>query len=151
MRRQGYTFHHGTNGSDMNIWSRFIIISLLLLLAIAGAVFATMETVQAVRNFQQHHVLARKEDVRIISSWMTISYVSRTYHVPDNYLCRSLHVPTSPETKHATLYVLSIRSHRPVNDVIQSTQMAITDYRKHHSTHQPPIRHSTPHMAVIGA
>jgi hypothetical protein len=135
----------------MNIWSRFIIISLLLLLALVGAVFATLETMQAVRNFQQHHVLVRKEDVRVISSWMTISYVSQTYHVPDDYLCRSLHVPISPAAKHTTLYVISVRSRRPVNDVIQSTQAAITDYRKHHSTHQPPIRHSTPHMVMIGA
>jgi hypothetical protein len=135
----------------MNIWSRFIIISILLLLALASAVFATFATVQAVQNFQQHHVLARKEDVRIISSWMTISYVSQTYHVPGDYLCRSLHVPISPAAKHTTLYVLSIRSHRPVNDVIQSTQTAITDYRKHHTTRRPPTRHSTPHRVVTGA
>jgi hypothetical protein len=148
MRQQEYTF---LNGTAMNMWSRFIIISLLLLLALAGAVFATLETVQAVRNFQQHHVLARKEDVRIISSWMTISYVSRTYHVPDDYLCHALHVPVSPETKRTTLYVLSMRSHRPINDVIQSTQVAITNYRRQHSPPQPPVRHNTPRMAVIGA
>jgi hypothetical protein len=148
MQQQRYPLEHGTH---MNIWSRFIIISMLLLLASSSVVFATLETVQAVKNFQQHHVLAKKEDVRIISSWMTISYVSRTYHVPENYLCRSLRVPISPAAKHTTLYDISMRSHRQVNEVIKSTQAAITDYRKHHTTHQAPTRHNPPHTVIIGA
>ncbi len=148
MRQQGYPSHHGTL---MSIWSRFIIISILLLLALAGAVFATIETVQAVQNFQQHHVLARKEDVRIVSSWMTISYVSRTYHVPEDYLCRALHIPVTPAEKHTTLYVISLHSHRPVNEVIQSTQTAITNYRKQHITPRPAAQRNTPRKIVIGA
>src|ERR1700732_5184112 len=128
MQQQRYPLEHGTH---MNIWSRFIIISMLLLLASSSVVFATLETVQAVKNFQQHHVLAKKEDVRIISSWMTISYVSRTYHVPENYLCRSLRVPISPAAKHTTLYDISMRSHRQVNEAIQSTHAATTVYPTH--------------------
>lgn len=156
MRQQEYPLDTGTH---MSILGKFIIISFLLVLALASAVFATLETVQAIKNLQQHHVLAKREDVRIISSWMTISYVSRTYQVPENYLCRSLHVPITPGIKHTTLYVISIRSHRQVNEIIQSTQTAVTTYRKQHPVHPVPaghiaphpVKHITPHSAIRGA
>ncbi len=63
---------------------------------------------------------------------MTIPYIARTYHVPEDYLYQWLHITDRQKPVHATLRLLAARYHRSVNSMIQSVQAAIRAYRAQH-------------------
>lgn len=114
-----------------------LLLSVLLFLAIGSTAFAATATMRTFEMVQQQHTLARRGDVRSIRPWMTIPYIARTYHVPENYLYRSLSVMTAHPPRRTTLYALAAHSKRPVNDLIHTLQKAILTYRKQHS----PLHH----------
>ena len=116
----------------LNLKTKFIITSVLLLLALGCTALAARAAVGAFQNFQQQDSLAKRGDIRTIRPWMTIPYVARVYQVPESYLYRSLDIPASRSLHHTTLHGLSLRYQRPVNDLIYSLQRAILAYRKHH-------------------
>jgi hypothetical protein len=111
---------------------KFVLVGVLLLLAIGIAIIATLATIQAYQGFQQQSSLVKADDVRSVSDWMTIPYIARTYHVPEEYLYQWLHITDRQKPVHATLRLLAARYHRTVNSMIQSVQMAIQAYRTQH-------------------
>ncbi len=118
---------------------KIVLLVICLLVALAAAGFAVMNTVQAVRSLQQEHALAKSGDVRTIRSWMTIPYIARTYHVPEAYLYQTLHLDSNSPPRHATLHALASHDQKPVDTVIHDVQHAIVVYRsKHGHSHLPP-------------
>ena len=116
----------------MSVRVKFVIVSVLLLLALAVTVFAAIATVQAIQGFQQQNSLVKADDVRTVSDWMTIPYIARTYHVPEDYLYQWLHITSVQKPKHATLRLLAVQYHQTVTSMIQSVQAAIRAYRTQH-------------------
>src|SRR5579863_5003557 len=90
-------------GSDvlLSVRVKFILVGVLLMLALAATVFAAIATVQAIQGFQQQNSLVRADDVRSVSDWMTIPYIARTYHVPEDYLYQWLHITSVQKPRHA--------------------------------------------------
>ncbi|MBV9229841.1 MAG: hypothetical protein JOZ18_11050 [Chloroflexi bacterium] len=121
----------------MSLRAKVILIGALLVLALGCAAYTARATVEAFHSFQQQEALARAADVRSIRPWMTIAYISRTYHVPETYLYQSLQI-TDNHTSHTSLQTLSTNKKRPINDLIHTVQMAILSYRKQHPPHRIP-------------
>ncbi|MEO8973835.1 MAG: hypothetical protein ABI406_19790 [Ktedonobacteraceae bacterium] len=127
----------------MTVRVKFVLLGVLLLLAVGVTIIATVATIQAFQGLQQQNSLVHAGDVRSVSDWMTIPYIARTYHVPEDYLYQWLHITDRQKPVHATLRLLAAHYHRTVNNMIQSVQAAIKEYHAQH----PPAR-STPGSVV---
>ena len=120
------------------------ILSALLLLVLAFSVFAVVNTFQAVRALQMRNHEVKAGNVSTIRAWMTIPAISHIYHVPEDYVYRSLNV-THPAPNHpVTLYEVANRKQKPVDQVIQTLQHAILLYRKQHpgNSISPSTKHT---------
>ena len=118
---------------------RFVILGVLLCLSTGTAVFAAKTTYQAIQQFKQEQALAQSGNVSTIRPWMTVHFIAKAYHVPENYLYQALHISNPQPVRHATLRVLADRYNRPVNDVIHSIQTAILSYREQHTRSGMPL------------
>lgn len=125
---------------------KFALIGVLLLLAVGMTIIATLATIQAFQGYQQQSSMLHAGDVRSVSDWMTIPYIARTYHIPEDYLYQWLHITGKQKPVHATLRLLAAHYHRTVNSVIQSVQAAIKAYHAQH----PPTRR-TPGSTGVNA
>ncbi|HLQ28639.1 MAG TPA: hypothetical protein VK140_05310 [Ktedonobacteraceae bacterium] len=123
------------------------ILCLLLLLMLGILAFTAVNTVQAVRNFQQQNSAIKAGDVHAIHPWMTIHMISHIYHVPEDYLYRSLNMNSPDQIRHATLNEIANRNRQPIDQVIRTIQHAILTYRKKQppSMPMPPPQHSVRH------
>jgi len=116
----------------MNERIKIGILSALLLFVLAFSVFAMVNTYKAVQALQVRNHDVRMGNVSTIRSWMTIPAISRIYHVPEDYIYRSLDITTPAPYHHATLYEIANRKQKPVDQVIRTLQHAILLYRKQH-------------------
>lgn len=89
-------------------------------------------------------MLTHSGDIRTVRPWMTIPYITRTYHVPEDYICKSLKIDKR-SVQHATIQALAIRLRRPVDDMVRQVQKAIQNYRKkgHHISANIHKSHTT--------
>lgn len=116
----------------LSVRVKSIIVGVLLLLALGLTVYCAVTTVQGFESFQQQKALVAAGDVRSIGPWMTIPYISHTYHVPESYLYQTLNINDAKPLHHATLRVLAAGYHLPINDLIHRVQAAIQTYRQQH-------------------
>jgi hypothetical protein len=116
------------------------MLCVLLLLALGCVAFTAVNTVQAMRNLQRQYSGVRVGDVSTIRPWMTIRAVSHVYHVPEDYLYRSLDIANTNSSHHATLYEIASRKRWSVEQTLRAIQHAIVAYRKGH----PPLAPPTP-------
>lgn len=116
------------------------LLSILLLLMLFCTVFAAIDAVQSVHDFQQQYNDVRAENVRAVRPWMTIPVVSHMYHVPEDELCRTLSIAKADPLRRATLYEIADRKRRPVDQIVHTLQHAIQIYRHTH----PHANKSTP-------
>ena len=107
---------------------------LLLLLMLGVLAFTTVSTFQAVRSFQKQNSAVKIGDVSTVHPWMTVHVISHVYHVPEDYLCSTLHIGTPSSVRHVTLYEIANRKKQPVDQVVRTVQHAILTYRKEHPT-----------------
>ncbi|WP_052887375.1 hypothetical protein [Thermogemmatispora carboxidivorans] len=128
------TFATAMSGRSLVLSLKLKLLGLVLLLclAVSTTVYAASSTYHAVQHLQQQRALVKAGDVRSIRPWMTIPYVAHLCHVPAGYLYRALHVPESPSVQHLTLHALSLRTKRPVDELIRTLQQAIETYRQQH-------------------
>jgi hypothetical protein len=114
--------------------ARFGLLCFLLLLMLGAVAFTASDTIQAMQSLQKHSSDVKAGKVTAIRPWMTIHIVAHIYHVPDDYLYRSLNVDNRPATRRETLYGIASHEHKPVNQIIQRLQYAVLVYRKAHPT-----------------
>jgi LysM repeat protein len=127
----------------MNTRLKIIIISALLVLAIASVVLAAASTVRAFHAFQQQRTLVKVGDVRAVHDWMTVPYIARVYHVPQSTLYTALHLAPTKSDAHMTLNEIAQRRHVPVTKIIQLVQQTILQYRRQHpQTPTPTPKHT---------
>jgi hypothetical protein len=126
--------------------ARLSLLCFLLLLVLGFLAFSAVNTIQAARSFQQQYSAVKTGDVKAIRPWMTIHAVSHIYHVPEDYLYRSLNIGNPLSLRHLTLYDIAKRKHQSVDQIIRSIQHAILAYRKtppHYLTPTPtPTQHT---------
>jgi len=125
---------------------RLGLLCFLSLLVLGFLAFSAVNTIQAARNFQQQYSAVKTGDVKAIRPWMTIHAVSHIYHVPEDYLYRSLNIDKPASLRHLTLYDISKRKHQPVDQVIRSIQHAILAYRNMHPHLLTPVPTQHTHM-----
>lgn len=94
-----------------------------------------MQTIQAIQRFQQARALTSAGDVSTIRPWMTISDISRVYHVPESYLYKSLNITDIRPAHRSSLRSLAVRYNRSLHELISNIQTAINIYRKQHPPH----------------
>ena len=123
---------------------------LLLLLMLGTMAFTAVNTIHAVRSFQQQYKAVRTEDVHAIHPWMTIHVISDIYHVPENDLYRSLNTGSPKVLRHATLYDIANRKRQPVDQVIRTIQHAILVYRIKHPPMPTPQHNIRPAVPTPG-
>ena len=112
---------------------------LLLLLMLGFLAFTGVNTLQAVRSFQQEYSAIKTGNVQAIRPWMTIHVISHICHVPEDYLSHSLKI----NDRRATLYEVAARQRQPVNQLIHTVQHTILAYRQAHPELLTPT--PTPH------
>ncbi len=126
--------------------ARLALLCFLLLVMLGVLVFAAVNTVQAVRNFQHQYSAVRSQDVSAIHPWMTIHVVSHIYHVPETYLYKTLNLPDTPATRHMTLDTIAHHKKQTIAQVIHTLQQAIVKYRRiHHIPTPTPAPGMSPH------
>ncbi len=108
------------------------LLSFLLLLMVGILALTAVNTIQAVRSFQQQNSALEAGDVSTVDAWMTIHVISRIYHVPEDYLYRTLDIGSPGLLRHSTLNEIANRKRQPVDQVIRTVQHAILAYRKEH-------------------
>lgn len=111
----------------------------MLVLALVSVIYTARVTVNAVQSFQRERTLTREGDVRTIRTWMTVPYISRVYHVPEDYLYRSLKISQKDTLPlaHMTLHGLATKNKQPDEVVVTTVQNAILRYRRQH--HVTPV------------
>ena len=114
---------------------------ILLCLALGATIFCAMQTVQAIQRFEESRNLATSGDVSTIGDWMTLPYVARVDHVPENYVDQWVHIRDRQSTRHSTLRALADQYNRPVDSLIHDIQRAIVTYRKQHTPHTGNTQH----------
>lgn len=114
-------------------------ISLLLCVALASVIFAAVSTVQAYQQLAQKHQNVMAGDVSTISSWMTIPYIARVYHVPAACLSQSLHITSPTLQQHANLRVIANYYRRPLDSVLNDVRNTIKQYREKHLICHNPV------------
>ncbi len=116
------------------------LLSLLLLLVLGFVCLTAVSTCEAVRNFQQRNNALEAGDVSTVRAWMTIHIVAHLYHVPEDYLSRTLAVGNPEQIRHFTLNQIASTKKQPVSNLIQTVQHAILNYRKtHHTRVRAPV------------
>jgi hypothetical protein len=118
--------------------TKLSLLSFLLLLILGFLAFAGIRTFQAVRNFQLRYSEVKAGDVSTMRPWMTIHAISHVYHVPENYLYRSLRLNKPTLSRRATIYQIATHQRQTVDQVIRTIQHTILAYRKHHSSFVTP-------------
>ena len=118
---------------------RLGLLCLLLACTLALLAYTSVNTYQAVQNFQNQYSEVKEGDVSTIHPWMTIRAISRIYHVPEDYLYQSLNIPSVEPLRHATLYDIATHKKQSVNQVIHTLQYAIISYRKKHPASPTPV------------
>ena len=108
------------------------LLCLLLFLVLGFLAYTFIDTVYAVRSFQQQYHEVKIHDVSAIRPWMTIHAISHFYHVPEDYLYNSLQMGNSVVLRHETLYEIASHKKQHVAQVVDTIQDAIIVYRKAH-------------------
>lgn len=106
------------------------VLCVLLLLAMVFTASTAENTFQSVRNLQLQNNGIRAGDIHTIRAWMTIHAISHIYHVPEDYVYRSLDISSTASFHRATLYEIASHKRQPLNKVIDTIQLAILTYRK---------------------
>lgn len=114
----------------MKVHIKFICASLLLCLALTFMFLTATGTIQAYQHFEQDHQRIQAGDVTTVSSWMTIPYIARVYHVPEKCFSQSLHIADRWLVEHATLRVIADHYQRPIDRFIRDVQHVILGYRQ---------------------
>jgi hypothetical protein len=127
-----FTYRRGEK-AGVNVHIKFLCVSLLLCLALAGLLFSATRTIQAYQQLQQSHQRTLSGDVSSIDAWMTFPYIARVYQIPENCLYQSLHLPGSWTVRHSTLRVIADHYTRSVDSVIKDVQQVILRYRRDHT------------------
>jgi hypothetical protein len=118
--------------------TKLLLLGVALLIMLTIIVFTSVSTVQATRSFQHQYIAVKTENVNAIHPWMTVHVISNIYHVPEGYLCDSLHSGTPKTLRHTTLYEIASRKRQPVNKIVRTVQTAILTYRKQHPSPAKP-------------
>jgi hypothetical protein len=116
----------------------------LILLGILLTLFFGMRAMHAFRKFNGHRPPPPNEvetDVELIRDWMTISFISQTYRVPEKILFDALEI--SPQGNHNKSLKQLNQDYYPetenfVLDLVKSTVLA----------HQPPSIPDSPATAA---
>src|SRR5947207_2745232 len=108
------------------------LLCFLLLVMLGVLALTAVNTVQAVRSFQQEHSALEAGDVHAIHPWMTIHVVSHIFQVSEGCLYSSLHVGNPDQLRHETLDEIAKRQRQPVDKVIRTLQYTIVEYRIGH-------------------
>lgn len=117
----------------MRIYVKFLCVSLLLCLALACLLFSATRTIQAYQQLQQSHQRTLSGDVSSVDAWMTVPYIARVYHIPENCLYQTLRLPGTWMVRHSTLRVIADHVARPVDSVIRDVRRVILRYRQNHA------------------
>ncbi|HCI78827.1 MAG TPA: hypothetical protein DHW02_03970 [Ktedonobacter sp.] len=114
-----------------------IVTIALLVIALAVAIISVSMTVSEVHHFQQQRSLATHKDVRAIRPWMTLTYISRFYHVPEPYLIDSLHLIDTKNADRLPIQTLAQHNKRTITQMTNTLQTAIITYHRQHPEHPP--------------
>jgi hypothetical protein len=101
----------------------------LLLVGLICVIFAFMLLSQFLTTVKKHPLpIHRTTNEIIIEDWMTISYITKAYKIPDYVLFESLNV--TPKDFKQSLTSLAKRKGLSTKAYIQQTKQIIINYRK---------------------
>jgi hypothetical protein len=106
-------------------WGRFLILVLGLVLVI----FFGLRVARAFVHLRQVEFRPERTDSQDIRGWMTISYISKAYHLPPYYLYEWLRIKKIDGNERLSLVELN-RRYYPDQDgyVLQQVREAVAEY-----------------------
>ena len=128
----------------MRTGKKLFLCSLFLLLALLLTGFTATGTIRAYVVFQQDHQQIQQGDAHTVKGWMTISYVSHMYHVPEPCFVQNLHVHDHWLVEHAPLRALADFSRQSLEHFLHQVANVIIAYRQQLACAPPPSDTPTP-------
>ncbi len=136
--------------STLSERAKLNLLSFLLVLILGILAITSVRAFQAVHNFEQQYSKVKVGDVSTVRPWMTISMISHVYHVPANYLYRSLTLDHPAQLRRATLYQIATHKRQSVDQIIHTAQHAILTYREHKSSSaKTALLHTTDRESLL--
>nr|CAA6829208.1 MAG: Unknown protein [uncultured Thiotrichaceae bacterium] len=100
-----------------------------LLLSI-GLILVTVYGVKVVKSYLAlRHVEQNIKNPVLLDGWMTIPYLAETYHVPEDYLYKTLGIPEQGSDKHSLHYFRKNYFNGDLETTMMAIQTAIADYK----------------------
>ncbi len=100
-------------------WRQWLVV-LAFVLVVSFTGFFAVRTVRRATYWRSH----RDEPIR---PWMSIGYISHSYHVPPHVLTEALGLPPQPDRR--PIRAIAREQNRPVSEVIAILQDAIAQAR----------------------
>lgn len=105
------------------------------ILALLGALFLSINTTQTIRrNFRG---LTTETNVNLVESWMTLSYVSHAYHIPENVVREKLHLAPN-QTLRISIKKLAENTHISPDVFLKNVREMISTFQKTEGTPPTP-------------
>ena len=116
-------------------WGRI----LLLGLGIALVIFFGLRITRAFMHIRQFEFRPERTDAQDIRGWMTLSYISKAYHLPPYYLYEWLRIKKVDENERLSLVELNRRYYpERENYVLEQVREAVSEYLKNTPDKPPP-------------
>lgn len=108
----------------------------LLLTGIVCLIIAGMLSIKLAHQMKQEPFpIPREVNINQIESWMTIHYIARTYHVPEQLFLQKLSI-TPTESRTISIEILARRRNIAADTLIKTIKQIITEHSPIHSRPQ---------------
>ena len=112
---------------------------MLLGLGIALVIFFGLRITRAFMHMRQIEFRPERTDAQDIRGWMTLSYISKAYHLPPYYLYEWLRIKKVDENERLSLVELNRRYYpERKNYVLEQVREAVAIYLKNTPDKPPP-------------
>ncbi len=126
-----------TTSARKNSLERWLVVSLVVVGLLLIVIFG-LRAVKSYRRIRHTQLPIHTTDVEAIRNWMTISYLSKVYQVPEDYLFTRIGVPPD-HNQRISLRRLGQR-YRPgqPDALVKAVKEAISEYQSAHPPRAQP-------------
>lgn len=114
-------------------WWQIGIIGLIFVVTLIVFCILSLRVIGAVRAW--HQPPTPYINTSGVQPWMTVSYIARTYRVPESELLTALNLPATDENRRTPLGVLARRNHQSLDANIAAINSMLV---ARHATPRPP-------------
>lgn len=111
---------------------RYIALGLVVI-GVLLVLFFGLRTVRHYIRIQQYGLQPGVTNVENIRGWMTIPYIARAYHVPEDYIFEQLDIPIEPNRRHSLRRLNRDYAPGEPGALVEAVKTAIEQYQQEES------------------